>query len=36
MMTPHMADMSGSIFYEQRSIATQIEFIEVPYNTAYQ
>ncbi len=23
-------------FYEYRSIATQIEFIEVAYNTAYQ
>jgi hypothetical protein len=28
--TPHMFDMSGAIFCEQRSMATEVGFLEVP------
>ena len=29
--TPHMIDMSGAIFGEQRRIATEFGFLEVPF-----
>jgi hypothetical protein len=30
MMTTHMFDMLGVIFYEQHSMATKVGFLEVP------
>ena len=32
MLTPHMIDMQGNIFFEQRSIVTKYGFLEVPLN----